>query len=291
VPLVDQWLYSRLTITIETVNEALRNYRFHEAAQNVYQFFWGDFCDWYIEWVKPELLNANRERAVVAWKNLFAAFSDALRLLHPFMPFLTEELWHQLPQAAGAKSIALDTFPTAREEWTQGRIVDAVEIFSLVQDVITRLRDMRAEQKLSPKQRVSANFWSTAELVRKRIAAESDAIVRLAFLSEFRISDHPLDHSGGTLRSAAQFDLWLARPSAPPTNLRTVVVGIDPEVARLKKEIEGLQKAVSSKESQLANETFRSRAPEKIIKGLEETLATQRIELKKLEDRLAQLLQ
>ena len=79
VPLVDQWLYSRLTITIETVNEALKNYRFHEAAQNVYQFFWGDFCDWYIEWVKPELQNANRERAVVAWKNLFAAFNDALR--------------------------------------------------------------------------------------------------------------------------------------------------------------------------------------------------------------------
>ena len=112
VPLVDQWLYSRLTITIETVNEALKNYRFHEAAQNVYQFFWGDFCDWYIEWVKPELQNANRERAVVAWKNLFAAFNDALRLLHPFMPFLTEELWHQLPQAPGAKSIALDQIPT-----------------------------------------------------------------------------------------------------------------------------------------------------------------------------------
>ena len=76
VPLVDQWLYSRLAITIDTVNEALKNYRFHEAAQNVYQFFWGDFCDWYIEWVKPELQSANRERAAAAWKNLFAAFND-----------------------------------------------------------------------------------------------------------------------------------------------------------------------------------------------------------------------
>jgi len=69
----------------------------------VYQFFWGDFCDWHIEWVKPELQSADRERATVAWKNLFAAFDAALRLLHPFMPFLTEELWHQLPQKAGSE--------------------------------------------------------------------------------------------------------------------------------------------------------------------------------------------
>src|SRR5271163_1863772 len=108
VPLIDGWLFSRLAGIAEQVNEALANYRFHEAAQGVYQFFWGDFCDWYIEWVKPELQNSNRERAVVAWKNLFAGFDAALRLLHPFMPFLTEELWHQLPQASGATSIALD---------------------------------------------------------------------------------------------------------------------------------------------------------------------------------------
>jgi len=98
VPLVDAWLFARLAETIELVNGALSDYRFHEAAQGVYQFFWGDFCDWYIEWVKPELQNTDRERAIVAWKNLFAAFDAALRLLHPFMPFLTEELWHQLPK-------------------------------------------------------------------------------------------------------------------------------------------------------------------------------------------------
>src|SRR5262249_43205216 len=87
VALVDAWLFARLANTIELLNDALANYRFHEAAQGVYEFFWGDFCDWYIEWVKPELLSVDRERAVVAWKNLFAAFDAALRLLHPFMPF------------------------------------------------------------------------------------------------------------------------------------------------------------------------------------------------------------
>src|SRR5213078_1219781 len=117
VPLVDGWMFARLAATVELVNDALTNYRFHEAAQGVYQFFWGDFCDWYIEWVKPELQSADSERATVAWKNLFAAFDAALRLLHPFMPFLTEELWHQLPQKVGAKSIALDQFPEAQGHW------------------------------------------------------------------------------------------------------------------------------------------------------------------------------
>jgi len=117
VPLVDQWLFAQLARTIDSVNGALKEYRFHEAAQGVYQFFWGDFCDWYIEWVKPELQSNDRERAVVAWRNLFAAFDAALRLLHPIMPFLTEELWHQLPQPKGAKSIALDKFPEAEAHW------------------------------------------------------------------------------------------------------------------------------------------------------------------------------
>ena len=187
VPLVDQWLYSRLTITIETVNEALKNYRFHEAAQNVYQFFWGDFCDWYIEWVKPELQNANRERAVVAWKNLFAAFNDALRLLHPFMPFLTEELWHQLPQAAGAKSIALDQIPCSADalgerwqrDWTD-------EQFQMMQDVVTALRNIRAEMKLDPKKKAAAEVLDSDPMARARVQSSEvkDGIVRLALLSE-----------------------------------------------------------------------------------------------------------
>jgi valyl-tRNA synthetase len=281
VPLVDQWLYSRLTITIETVNEALKNYRFHEAAQNVYQFFWGDFCDWYIEWAKPELQNANRERAVVAWKNLFAAFNDALRLLHPFMPFLTEELWHQLPQAAGAKSIALDQFPTPRTHWANGgKEIGLMGQFQMMQEVVTALRNIRAEMKLDPKKRIAAELYSSDSATRDAIERSKDGIVRLGLLSELTISSKPLDQAGGAVRSTAQFDVRVVYSD---------VVDVEAEKTRLKKDMEGLQKAITSKESQLGNETFRTKAPEKIIRGLEETLAMQRIELKKLEDRMGQL--
>ena len=116
VALIDRWIFSRLARATAQVNDALEHFRFHEAAHVVYHFFWGDFCDWYIEWVKPELLSPDRSKSAATWKNLFAAFESALRLLHPFMPFITEELWHQLPQREGARSIALDRFPEPHAE-------------------------------------------------------------------------------------------------------------------------------------------------------------------------------
>jgi valyl-tRNA synthetase len=277
VPLVDAWLFARLAGTIELVNGALTNYRFHEAAQGVYQFFWGDFCDWYIEWVKPELQTANRDHAIVAWKNLFAAFDAALRLLHPFMPFLTEELWHQLPQKGGAKSIALDKFPEACADWKNANALSQV---TLIQEVVTALRTIRAELKLDPKKRVAAEFSTVDASARDLVQANRAAIERLAVLSELRIVPREqFDTKTGAVRSTATFDVRLAYSDT---------VDATAEKARLKKEIEGLLKAIASKERQLGDDTFRSRAPEKIIKGLEATLAEQRIELQKLQERLEQ---
>ncbi|OLB38944.1 MAG: valine--tRNA ligase [Acidobacteria bacterium 13_2_20CM_57_17] len=278
VPLVDAWMFARLAATIELMNDALANYRFHEAAQGAYQFFWGDFCDWHIEWVKPELQSADRERATVAWKNLFAAFDAALRLLHPFMPFLTEELWHQLPQKAGAKSIALGQFPEAFEHWKNKQAVCEV---GAIQEVVTALRNIRAELKLDPKKKVAAEFSTSDAGIGALVQANRGAIERFAVLTELRIVPRQqFDGKSGAVRSTAKFDVRVAYSDTADATA---------ERARLKKEIEGLEKAIASKERQLGDETFRSRAPEKIIKGLEATLAEQRIELRKLKDRLSQL--
>jgi valyl-tRNA synthetase len=278
VPLVDAWLFARLAATLELVNDALANYRFHEAAQGVYQFFWGDFCDWYIEWVKPELQNADRERAAVAWKNLFAAFDAALRMLHPFMPFLTEELWHQLPQKLGARSIALDQFPEAHERWKNAKALGDV---ATIQEVVTALRNIRAELKLDPKKRVAADFSTIDDRAAALLQANRAAIERFAVLSELRtVPRQQSEAKSGAVRSTATFDVRIAYADT---------VDMAAEKTRLKKEIEGLQKAIASKERQLEDEPFRSRAPEKIIRGLEATLAEQRIELRKLQDRLSQL--
>ncbi len=117
-------------------------------------------------------------------------------------------------------------------------------------------------------------------MTRDAIERSKDGIVRLALLSELTISSKPLEQAGGAVRSTAEFDVRVAYSD---------VVDVEAEKLRLKKELEGLQKAISSKESQLGNETFRSRAPEKIIRGLEATLAEQRIEMQKIVERLGQL--
>ena len=275
--LVDGWLFNRLAVTARGVKSALESYRFHEAGHDIYQFFWGDFCDWYIEWIKPELQNPDRERAVVAWRNLFSAFATALRLLHPFMPFLTEELWHQLPQNAGAKSIALDTYPQPGEERLH---LEYLMQFQLIQEVVVALRTIRSDMKLDPKKRVAAELFVWDGLARDAIRRSQDGIVRLGILSQLTITEKPMAQVGGMMRSTAQFDVRIAYSD----NVDMAV-----EKTRLKKEIEGMQRAIESKERQLGDETFRSRAPEKIIKGLEATLAEQRIELRKLQDRLSQL--
>ena len=277
-PLVDRWLFARLADTVNVVDDALANYRFHEAAQSVYQFFWGDFCDWYIEWVKPDLQNLDRNSATVAWKNLFAGFDAALRLLHPFMPFLTEELWHQLPQRLDAQSIALEQYPRAQEWWKDA---EALREYGLVQEIVQGLRTIRAEMKLDPKKKVAAEFFSGDQWARNVIDTHKDGILRLALLSELTVLSQKLPESGGAMRSTAAFDLRI------PYAVETIDVAA--ERARLKKDMEGLEKAISSKENQLGSQTFRSRAPEKIIKQMEEALAAQRIELQKLEARSKQL--
>ncbi|HXO61591.1 MAG TPA: valine--tRNA ligase [Candidatus Acidoferrales bacterium] len=278
IPLRDAWIFARLAATIEQMNDALANYRFHEAAQGVYQFFWGDFCDWYIEWVKPDLQSGDKHRAIVAWRNLFAVFEAALRLLHPFMPFLTEELWHQFPQRAGAKSIALERFPEVRNSWRNDA---ALEEFGLLQEIITAVRNIRAEMKLDPKKKVAAELSVADEARRGSVESNRDGIVRLGILTDLKITGGRLEQSGGgAVRSSAKFDLRIAY---------TETVDAAAECAKITKELEGLRKAIGSKEKQLGDETFLSRAPEKIIRGLEATLATQRIEMQKLTERFEQL--
>src|SRR5277367_4092194 len=278
VPLADSWLFSRLARTIATVNEAFEEFRFHEAASSVYQFFWGDFCDWYIEWVKPELLSADHARAVVSWKNLFAAFHAALRLLHPFMPFLTEELWHQLPQRAGAKSIALDAFPEAGSAWLNAHAEREV---TFLQDVIGAVRNIRAEMKLDPKKKVEADVSVSDPRLLAVAEAHRDFLVRLALLSELRLTGQKLTATGGAARSTAEFDVRIA--------FAAEAVDVGAELARLQKEMEGLEKAIAAKQKQLADETFLSRAPEKIVNGLKATLEQQKIELHKLAERRKEL--
>jgi valyl-tRNA synthetase len=227
--------------------------------------------------VKPELTSADRARATATWKNLFAAFESALRLLHPFMPFLTEELWHRMPQRVGAHSIALDRFP---EPHAKPIDEDAEEQIALLQEVITAARNIRAEMKIDQKAKVPSKIAPASESVRSIIENSLDTILRLANLSAIAFVTPPFDSTKGTIRSTKDFELFIAFDAA---------FDVQAEVARLRKELDRLTKDVAAKQQRLEDQTFRSRAPEHIVKGLESTLAERQAEFGKLGERLAQL--
>ena len=295
--LADRWIFSRLAHNVEVIDDALVHYRFHEAAHSVYHFFWGDFCDWYVEWVKPAISDASadaahRDMAVAAWRNLFAVFDAALRLLHPFMPFLTEELWHRLPQRPGALSISLERFPEPLEKW---RDPDADRQVALLQEVIAAARNIRSELKLDPKRRVAADFFAASDEVRALVEGNRDVVLRLAALSGLHMSPTHLDPNAGPVRATAQFDLRIAYGAALSGNatvtgtLTGSITGLRAELARLRKEKERLGRDLDAKKNRLADDAFRSRAPADIVRQMEATFAERRVELEKVSERLAQL--
>jgi valyl-tRNA synthetase len=281
IPLEDRWIFSRLAHAVAQVNDALENMRFHEAAHVVYHFFWGDFCDWYIEWVKPRLSDPDRAAATVAWKNLFATFDAALRLLHPMMPFLTEELWHQLPQRTGARSIALERFPEVRQRWIDNEVerrVERLQTFTVASRELKAMCKLEAKQPFAP----AIGFSNTpggAEL-RELVLTHLATIKRLSGVSDFRFSPDRPDPQREIVRTMTDAELHLPF---------TESVDIGAELARLRKDKDRMEKDIESKRTRLADQTFRSRAPEEIVHGLEKTLAERTVEYQKLNERLMEL--
>jgi valyl-tRNA synthetase len=275
--LAHRWIFSRLSNVAAEVSAALHDFRFHEACHLIYQFFWGDFCDWYIEWVKPQLASPDRETAISAWRNIFAMLEAALRLLHPVMPFLTEELWHRLPQRDGARSIAFEKFPESHANWMDA---GAEREMATLQEIIISVRNLRAEMKLDPKRKVAADLFTKDPAIRKLAEDNADPLHRLGTLSALNISSDHLDSTGGAVRSTAQFDVRIAHGE-----------GVDKpaEIAKLKKEIERLAKDIESKKARMADGTFLSKAPAKIVEDLRTTLAGREVEHQKLLERLKQL--
>ena len=282
--LCDRWIYSRLWRATKSIHEALRNYRFHEAAQSVYHFFWGDFCDWYLEWVKPDI-TPNPQPTIgqmEAYQRLIEVFSASLRLLHPFMPFITEDLWSQLhesgrPRNLPYRSLALESYEVVSSD-VEDRLAESD--MALVQEIITAARNIRAELKIDAKRKVAADCVVQNPIARDLTQRNVEPILRLATLSQIRFASGNLDPQEGAMRSTALFDLRISYEE-----------GIDKqaEIARLKKEIERLEKDIELKRARTQDQDFINKAPKHVVENLGITMVERQIEQKKLKERLAQL--
>jgi len=269
-PMEDRWIFSRLNACAQQANRAIETYRYHEVAQVLWQFLWHEFCDWYLELKK--LRFQENSGLTAGWRNLLAAFESALRLLHPAMPFITEELWQRLVRSrdregAGTPlSIAVAPYPQYRERAADA---EAEREIGVLQEVVTMARTLRTESKLDPRQLLAATLYSrhAALAVAQRYA---EAIQKLANVKlGFKAEAAP---KAAVMRSTADFDLVLEVPQAQE----------DAQRKRLEKEREQLEKNIANSRRQLADEVFLSKAPQKVVDSIREKLAAYEAQLAKM---------
>ncbi len=277
IPIEDRWMFSRLYRVAGEISQALEAFRFHEAAHVVYHFFWHEFCDWYLELKKLAMEPVENAPASVdlACDNLCRAFDAALRLLHPMMPFITEELWQRM--AARQASISLSQFP----QHDPSLVDEAGEKeMALLQEIIVNIRNMRAEMKVDAKRKIPVQFYASNGNTGHVSARYRHAIERLANLSGLEAINTPPTTEGGAVRSLPEFSLKIMARDA---------VDFTAERARLTKEREKLAKELESLEGQLGNEQFLSRAPEKVVASLRQRKTDLQAQRDKVAETLSQL--
>ncbi len=271
--LEDRWIFSRFHRTVQEVNDALLTYRFHEAAHEVYDFFWSEFCDWYIEMVKLRLSSPDRETARSAFASLMTVFEGALRLLAPFMSFITEELWHAVHDGKPPlRSIALAPYPEANP----ARLDDAAETeMAILQDLIVSVRNIRAELKIETKLRVPIKVFGDAQ-VQTLIRHNREAIEKLANVDGIDfISTHLAKEAGA--RSTARFDVSVVYEQK---------IDIAAERERLQKELARIESEMTRLQKQLANQQFLAKAPGHVVEGMRKRLEELEVLVVKVRDGL-----
>ena len=255
----DRWISSRLNKTARDVNAALNSYEFHAAVQTLYHFFWDDFCDWYIELVKADVTaEEDTPQRRAARSRLLTVLEQALRLLHPFMPYITEELWLRLPgdkqlhsAYEGAEpTIMLAAYPEGRKELIDEAAESQMEA---IIDVISRVRNIRSEMNIKPAERIPIIIASPDENQRNIFAAAKDEISRLVRASDVSIGEK-LDAPKASARAVLLGGAELAVPLEG-------LIDFEQERQRLNREQQKLQAEAAKLEAQLGNPNFVERAP------------------------------
>jgi valyl-tRNA synthetase len=243
----DRWIWSRLNTATASMNIAIEQYRYHEAAQTIWHFFWSDFCDWYIELKKIRFVEASGLDD--HWRNILNVFERALRLLHPAMPFITEELWQRLNPGEG-RSICVAEFPQPDAALDD---VEAEREMERLQEIVTKMRDLKASQRSL-----------------KTLTLEGDpAFVRTA------------QANADAVRKLTGIELSYVEKPGEALSFTGIVVS-EEQRARIEKEAAQLDKVISNSKRQLADEKFMSRAPEHVVASIRVKLAEYEAQLENL---------
>jgi valyl-tRNA synthetase len=278
VPLEERWIQARLVQTARDVNQALAGYRFHEAANLIYDFIWKDFCDWYLEMVKLRLDFSNVERRPhthAALEQIIGVFAQALVMLSPFMPFITEEIWFTLWEGKPPhKSIAFMPYPRREGAIDEATIAE----MALLQELIADIRNRRAELKIEPKVKAPVQLHA-ADGIRELVQQNRDMIEKLANTDGLQFMDHSIAKLPGC-KASQHYEVAVIYEQK-----------IDPVVERerLNKELLKMEKEFTNAQRQLGNDAFLSKAPANVVDGLRKRTAELETLIPKTRSALEQL--
>ncbi len=272
--LSDRWIRGRLNQAIREVKKALEEYKFNEASHTLYHFIWHEFCDWYVELAKLYLYKEGSEqRRNLTQQTLLEVLDATLRMLHPFMPFITEEIWQQLPRRKENESIMVADFPKADEGYDDEGVMDEMK---LIIEVINALRNIRGEMNLPPAEQITALFRARSKGVEERIRKNQSFIESLALVKKFEFGkdlEKPLYSAFAAVRDIEIF--------VPMERSR-----MEEEARRLQKEILRVEKEGSFVMKKLSNEQFLSKAPPGIVEEVKMKALEFRTRREKLEESL-----
>jgi valyl-tRNA synthetase len=266
-PVEDRWIFSRLNECAREMDRAIEQYRYHEAAQTIWHFFWHEFCDWYLELKKLRFVEGSGLND--DWRNLLASFESALRLLHPVMPFLTEEVWSRMQPIAGPNPGETSISLTAWPRFDPARYDSAAEReVGILQDIVTAGRNLRADLGLDPKQLLQGMISGTDDAIAVAVS-HAQPIQRLALLS-LEPGETP---KSGAVRHSSNFDLSIDVPHGQ----------LEARRKRLEKERDQLQKNIANSRRQLSDDVFLGKAPAKVVDSIRIKLAEYQSQLDKIE--------
>ena len=248
----DKWILSRLNTVIKDVTENLDRYEIGMAAQKIYDFIWDEYCDWYIEMVKSRLYGDDKESKEVAEKVLLAVLKDILKLLHPFMPYITEEIWQHLPKTENP--LIISQWPKYRDDLHFPKAETRIEF---IMTGIKGIRNARAEMNIVPSRKSTVIFVTEDEGIKDIINYGKRYFINLASAEKIEILDNKTNIGDDNISVVlSKCEVFL-----PLKDL----IDFDKEIERLEKEREKLEGELKRVKGKLANEGFISKAPEKVV--------------------------
>ena len=272
----DKWILSKVNTLAKEVSENLEHYELGLAAQKVYDFLWDEYCDWYIEMVKPRLYNKEDTTREAALWTLKTVLIHALKMLHPFMPYITEEIFQHIQDEE--ESIMISDWPVYKEEWNY--VENETEI-DLMKEAVRNIRNIRAEMNVVPSKKVQVFVVSDKEDIRNIFENSKVFFKTLSHASEVTVQADKT----GIGEDAVSVVTTNATIYMPLSDL----VDIQKEKERLQKEKEKMQKEVERVEKKLANQGFVAKAPQNVIEEEKAKGEKYRATLAQIEERLAQL--